>query len=46
MATIAFYGPNLGRASKVAVGIIHSEGAETEEMSSWLSDEVDVQHSP
>jgi hypothetical protein len=27
VATIAFYGPNLSQATKVAVGIIPSEGA-------------------
>jgi hypothetical protein len=44
MATIAFYGPNLSRASKVAVGIIHGEDQEPEEMRSWTSDTVDVRH--
>jgi hypothetical protein len=46
MATIAFYGPDLSRASKVAVGIIHSEGAPADEMRSWFSDETDVRHDP
>jgi hypothetical protein len=32
VATIAFYGPNPTRATKVAVGIIPSEGAEPTEM--------------
>ena len=32
VATIAFYGPNLSRATKVAVGIIPSEDAEPAEM--------------
>ena len=30
VATLAFYGPNLGRATKVAVGIVPSENAEPE----------------
>jgi len=29
VATIAFYGPSLERASKVAVGIVEREGTET-----------------
>ncbi len=37
VATIAFYGPNLSRASKVAVGIIAYEGAESE-MRCWRRD--------
>lgn len=35
LATIAFYGPNLSQATKVAVAIIPSEGAEAEEMQDW-----------
>jgi len=46
VATIAFYGPDLSRASKVAVGIVAFEGAEAEDMTSWFSDEADVRHDP
>src|SRR5271169_815077 len=42
VATIAFYGPNLSRATKVAVGIIPSEHAEVGEMRSWKVDHGDV----
>ncbi|HQT89632.1 MAG TPA: hypothetical protein PK677_13955 [Acidiphilium sp.] len=42
MATIAFYGPALSRASKVVVSIIHTEGCEPAEMRSWFSDDIDV----
>jgi hypothetical protein len=39
VATIAFYGPDFSRASKVAVGMIAYEGAEAEDMISWFSEE-------
>ena len=42
MATIAFYGPDASRASKVAVGIIRTEDAEPTEMKTWSSDTGDV----
>jgi hypothetical protein len=32
LATIAFYGPNLSQATKVAVGIIPSENADVSQM--------------
>jgi hypothetical protein len=32
IATIAFYGPNLSHATKVAVGIVPSENAAVEEL--------------
>jgi len=44
MATIAFYGPDLSRASKVAVGIIETQDGEPTEMRSWHSDVADVRH--
>ena len=34
-ATIAFYGPNLSQATKVAVGIVPSETAEPLEVRDW-----------
>jgi hypothetical protein len=43
-STIAFYGPDLSRASKVVVSIIHTEGGEPAEMRSWFSDDTDVRH--
>ncbi len=44
MATIAFYGPYLSRASKVTVSIIHTDGGEREEMRSCNSGTTDVRH--
>jgi hypothetical protein len=41
-ATIVFYGPNLSRATKVAVGIVPSEGAEPAEMRDWKVESGDV----
>jgi hypothetical protein len=45
VATIAFYGPDLSRASKAAVGIIACEGAEPE-MRAWLLETGDVRRDP
>ena len=42
MATVAYYGPNLDRASKVVVGIIPFEGADVSEISDWKLDFGDV----
>lgn len=35
VATIAFYGPDLSRATKAAVGILPAEDAEPSEMRDW-----------
>ncbi len=42
VATIAFYGPDLSRASKVAVGIIFVEGGSADELRAWFSEDSDV----
>ena len=42
VATIAFYGPNLSQATKVAVGIVPSENAEVTELRDWKVDRGDV----
>jgi hypothetical protein len=42
VATVAFYGPDLSRASKVAVGIMPSEDAEANPMRDWQLDRGDV----
>src|SRR5437879_5260570 len=41
-ATLAFYGPDDTRASKVAVGIVRDEGGEVAAMERWFSDDQDV----
>jgi hypothetical protein len=46
VATIAFYGPDDTRASKVAVGIVTREGGQAEELERWYSDEMDVRNDP
>lgn len=43
-ATIAFYGPNLTRATKVAVGIVPSENADVGEMRDWKVDRGDIRN--
>ena len=40
--TIAFYGPDNKRASKIAVGIVLTEGGPVDDLQRWFSDESDV----
>ena len=42
MATVAFYGPDDRRATKVAVGILRTERAEADPLERWSSEETDV----
>ena len=42
VGTIAFYGPDNQRASKVAVGVIAAEDAEPFELRRWFSESGDV----
>lgn len=44
VATIAYYGPDTTRASKVAVAIVQSEGADAEPMQKWFSESGDVRN--
>lgn len=46
LATIAFYGPDANRASKVAVAIVLAEGAEPSLLHRWFSEEGDVRTDP
>jgi hypothetical protein len=46
VATVAYYGPDAERASKVAVGIVLSEGEEPAELERWSSEENDVRADP
>jgi hypothetical protein len=45
-ATIAFYGPDANRASKVVVGIVASEHAEVGEIRDWKLDAGEVRNDP
>jgi len=46
IATVAFYGPNLSHATKVAVGIVPSEHAEVAELRDWKADRGDIRSDP
>ena len=46
VATIAFYGPNLSQATKVAAGIVPSETAEPLEVRDWKVENGDVRVDP
>ncbi len=46
VATIAFYGPDTGRASKVAVGIVMAEGEDVADLRRWTSVDRDVRGDP
>ena len=46
VATIAFYGPDASRATKVVVGIILSENAEPSELGKWQLVHGDVRNDP
>jgi hypothetical protein len=42
IATVAFYGPDNNRASKVAVGIVADDSGDVVDLKRWFSDETDV----
>lgn len=42
VATVAFYGPDDRRATKVAVGIVRAEGSGADPLERWSSEETDV----
>ena len=42
IATVAFYGPDDRRASKVTVGIVADESGEVVELERWFAEEADV----
>ena len=44
LATVAFYGPDDTRATKLAVGIVPSEGTEATELRRWFSKETDIRN--
>ena len=46
LATIAFYGPNLSQATKVAVGIVPSRDATADVMRAWTVEQGDIRADP
>ena len=44
VATVCFYGPTDGLATKVAVGIVRSEGASADPLERWFSENRDIRH--
>ncbi|MCU1245807.1 MAG: hypothetical protein JWN02_1717 [Acidobacteria bacterium] len=46
MATIAYYGPDASRASKVAVGIIRGVNDDVAALERWFSEAGDVRRNP
>ena len=46
VATVAFYGPDASRASKVAVGIVPSENSGATELRRWTSGTADLRRDP
>ena len=46
VATVAFYGPDDKRATKVSIGIIAYEGAEADPLERWFSDTIDASVDP
>lgn len=46
VATVAFYGPDDRRATKVAVGIVAADGAEPSPLERWVSTDSDVRSDP
>jgi hypothetical protein len=46
IATIAFYGPDNKRASKVAVAILNTQDAEPAALERWFAEEDDVRTDP
>jgi len=46
VATVAFYGPDDQRATKVAVGIVPAEGTEANPLERWFSENTDARSDP
>jgi hypothetical protein len=45
-ATVALYGPDASRASKVVVGILPTQTSDVTEMRKWFSDTADLRRDP
>jgi hypothetical protein len=46
VATVAFYGPDDRRASKVVVSVLRSDDASTDPLERWFTDETDARRDP
>lgn len=46
VATIAFYGPNQTRATKIAVGITMTQDQEVVDLRRWHSEDIDIRENP
>jgi hypothetical protein len=46
IATVAFYGPDDRRATKVAVGIVRGEDADVDPLERWFSEQSDARTDP
>lgn len=44
VATVCFYGPTDQLATKVAVGIVRSEGGNADPLERWFSEDRDIRH--
>ncbi len=44
LGTVALYGPDNRRATKVVVGIVHREGDDVRELEKWISEVSDVRN--
>src|SRR5215469_7503737 len=46
VATVALYGPDDTRATKLTVGIVPAEGADVTDLRSWFSERTDIRNDP
>jgi len=46
VATVALYGPDNTRATKLTVGIVPAEGADVTDLRSWFSEGTDIRNDP
>ena len=44
VATVAFYGPDNTRATKLSVGIVPAENAEVTDLRRWFAETVDIRN--
>lgn len=46
VATVAFYGPDDRKATKLAIGIVFAENEEPAELRRWFSEQLDIRADP